>query len=123
MSRQVRQLLHLAEVSEAQNFAFAEVNPADLAHDVVEYLTRRADAKQVRLSIEDSGAPSAIRADKGALFILLKNLAENAINVSPVDGIVCTHFERRPSRQPGETPPRRETGAEDKDRCVRQVED
>ncbi|MGG1944033.1 ATP-binding protein [Trinickia sp. NRRL B-1857] len=88
MSRQVRQLLHLAEVSEAQNFAFAEVNPADLAHDVVEYLTRRADAKQVRLSIEDSGAPPEIRADKGALFILLKNIVENAINVSPVDGIV-----------------------------------
>lgn len=88
MSRQVRQLLHLAEVSEAQNFEFDRVNPTDLAHDVVEYLTRRADAKQVRLSIEDSGAPPAIRADKGALFILLKNVVENAINVSPTDGIV-----------------------------------
>ena len=88
MSRQVRQLLHLAEVSEVQNFDFVEVNAAELAHDVVAYLTRKADAMQVRLSIEDSGAMARIRADKGALFILLKNIVENAINVSPADGIV-----------------------------------
>jgi signal transduction histidine kinase len=88
MSRQVRQLLHLAEVSEAQNFDFAEVNPVGVAHDVLEYLTRKADARQVRLSIEDRHAAPKVRADKGALFILLKNIVENAINVSPADGIV-----------------------------------
>lgn len=88
MSRQVRQLLHLAEVSEVQNFDFAEVNAAEVAHDVVAYLTRKADAMQVRLSIDDRGAMAKIRADKGALFVLLKNIVENAINVSPADGIV-----------------------------------
>lgn len=88
MSRQVRQLLHLAEVSEAQNFDFAEIDAAEVAHDVVDYLTRKADAKQVRLSVEEGGVLPEIRADKGALFILLKNIVENAINASPADGIV-----------------------------------
>ncbi|WP_332888208.1 sensor histidine kinase [Trinickia dabaoshanensis] len=88
MARQVRQLLHLAEVSEAQNFDFAEIDAAEVAHDVVDYLTRKADAKQVKLSVQEDGALPEIRADKGALFILLKNIVENAINVSPADSIV-----------------------------------
>ncbi|TDV27235.1 signal transduction histidine kinase [Paraburkholderia caballeronis] len=88
MSRQVRQLLHLAEVSEAQNFNFGEVSGVDVAQDVVAYLARKADAKQVKLHVHERGAPSSIWADKSALFILLKNIVENAINVSPADGVV-----------------------------------
>ncbi|MFP3606899.1 sensor histidine kinase [Paraburkholderia sp. SIMBA_053] len=88
MSRHVRQLLHLAEVSEAQNFDFAEVNTIDVAQDVVAYLAPKADGKQVRLRIEERDALATIRADKSALFILLKNVIENAINASPANGIV-----------------------------------
>ncbi|KER70006.1 ATPase [Burkholderia cepacia] len=88
MSRQVRQLLHLAEVSEEQNFNFGEVSGVDVAQDVVTYLTRMADAKRVRLQIEERGVSPPIWADKSALFILLKNIVENAINASPPNGIV-----------------------------------
>lgn len=88
MSRQVRQLLHLAEVSEAQNFDFGEVNIADVAQDVVAYLARKADAKQVTLRVDERDMAPSIWADKSALFILLKNIVENAINASPVHGIV-----------------------------------
>jgi signal transduction histidine kinase len=88
MSRQVRQLLHLAEVCEAQNFSFAEVSSVDVAHDVVAYLARKADGKQVTLHIEEPGTLAPIWADKSALFILLKNIIENAINASPAYGIV-----------------------------------
>ncbi|WP_199541367.1 sensor histidine kinase [Paraburkholderia kururiensis] len=88
MSRQVRQLLHLAEVSDAQNFTFGEVNTADVAHEVIGYLARKADDKQVSLRIEERAALPAIWADKGALFILLKNIVENAIHASPANGIV-----------------------------------
>lgn len=88
MSRQVRQLLHLAEVSDAQNFDFGEVDTADVAHEVIAYLARKADEKQVSLHIEERPALPAIWADKGALFILLKNLVENAIHASPANGIV-----------------------------------
>ncbi len=88
MARQVRQLLHLAEVSESQNFSFGEVSSVDVAQDVVGYLERRADRKRVKLQLETLNAPSSIWADRSALFILLKNIVENAINVSPPDGVV-----------------------------------
>ncbi|WP_421030691.1 sensor histidine kinase [Paraburkholderia kururiensis] len=93
MSRQVRQLLHLAEVSDAQNFDFGEVNTADVAHEVIGYLARKADDKQVSLRIEERVALPAIWADKGALFILLKNIVENAIHASPANGIVLLRID------------------------------
>ncbi|WP_367648875.1 sensor histidine kinase [Burkholderia contaminans] len=88
MARQVKQLLHLAEVSEAQNFSFDDVNSAEVARDAVGLLAGKADAKQVKLHIEARDSASPIRADGGALFILLKNILENAINASPAAGVV-----------------------------------
>lgn len=88
MARQVRQLLHLAEVSESQNFSFGEVNIAEVARDVLAYLGRKADTKHVKLELETTDPPVSIWADRSALFILLKNVVENAINVSPPDSAV-----------------------------------
>lgn len=91
MARQVRQLLHLAEVSEAQNFSFADIAHTDVAQDVLAYLARKAETMHVGLHLEHldgSHASASIWADRSALFILLKNLVENAINVSPPDGSV-----------------------------------
>ncbi|OTP66587.1 sensor histidine kinase [Caballeronia sordidicola] len=88
MSRQVRQLLHLTEVSETQNFKVQEVDCVAVVEDAVRYLFRKAQAKHVTLKVETLAAPSPIIADPSALFILLKNLIENAINVTPVDGSV-----------------------------------
>lgn len=95
MSRQVRQLLHLAEVSEVQNFNFVAVNLSDVAYDVVAYLARRAHEKYVTLHVEESGTPPCIQADGSALFILLKNIIENAINASPVKGMVTLTIDSR----------------------------
>jgi signal transduction histidine kinase len=91
MARQVRQLLHLAEVSESQNFNFGEVDRVDVAQDVVGYLARKADQKQVKLHVDAPialSAPPAMKADRSALFILLKNIVENAINATPAHGMV-----------------------------------
>jgi signal transduction histidine kinase len=88
MARQVRQLLHLAEVSESQNFSFEEVDRLDVAEDVVSYLSAKADKMQVKLGIELVRVPTPIKADRSALFILLKNIIENAINVTPPHGSV-----------------------------------
>ncbi|AXL48978.1 two-component sensor histidine kinase [Paraburkholderia caffeinilytica] len=88
MARQVRQLLHLAEVSESQNFSFGEVNIVEVVQDVVAYLARKADRKKVTLRLETSVAPPSIWADRSALFILLKNIVENAINASPAHGAI-----------------------------------
>jgi signal transduction histidine kinase len=52
-------------------------------HVATDKRARRADAKQVKLQMEGS-KPPLIWADRSALFILLKNLVKNAINVSPI---------------------------------------
>jgi signal transduction histidine kinase len=88
MARQVRQLLHLAEVRELQNFSFGDVNIVEVSRDVLAYLGRKADTKHIKLELETTGAPVSIWADRSALFILLKNVVENAINVSPPDSAV-----------------------------------
>jgi len=88
MARQVRQLLHLAEVSESQNFNFADVDRLAVAEDVVGYLGRKADDKQVKLHVDAPVVPASVRADASALFILLKNIVENAINATPPFGCV-----------------------------------
>lgn len=88
MARQVQQLLHLAEVREAGNFSFERVNASDVIHDVKAYLARKADDKQITLGLDEATAEMWLQADRSALFILLKNLVENAINVSPNGSIV-----------------------------------
>ncbi|HEY0296461.1 MAG TPA: ATP-binding protein [Bordetella sp.] len=88
MARQVRQLLHLAEVSEPESFAFAEINAAAVARDVLSYLDGKARSSQVRLALDAPGDTVPLWADRSALFILLKNIVENAINASPPGGEV-----------------------------------
>ncbi|BBP59921.1 ATP-binding protein [Pseudomonas sp. St316] len=84
MTRQVQQLLLLTEASEAQNYQFAEVELADITTEATDYLQRMAEAAEVRLVLAQnasSGAPW--QADRSALFTLLKNLLENAIQHAP----------------------------------------
>lgn len=82
MTRQVHQLLHLAEASEPQSYRFANVNIRNVATEAVSYLQRMADAADVRLVMSSDSEPQWL-ADRGALFTLLKNLLENAIQHAP----------------------------------------
>jgi signal transduction histidine kinase len=88
MARQVHQLLHLAEVSESQNYVYEPCDPAAVASDVTSYLSRLADRRQVSLRVLGDAAGTRLNADRSALFVLLKNLAENAIHHSPNGGVV-----------------------------------
>jgi signal transduction histidine kinase len=88
MARQVHQLLHLAEVSETQNYSMRSIAVAGVAADVVHFLSRLAERNAIGLSLRISSAPAAWMADKSALFTLLKNLVENAIQHSPAGAIV-----------------------------------
>jgi two-component system, OmpR family, sensor histidine kinase QseC len=82
MSRQVQQLLLLAEASEAQNYRFDTVPVHDVALEATAYLQRMAHAADVGLTV--TATSTAIwQADRGALFTLLKNLVENAIQHAP----------------------------------------
>jgi two-component system sensor histidine kinase QseC len=89
MARQVNQLLHLAEASETQNYVFEALDVAAVAEDVVDYLRRLAELREVYVDIRCAPSIPPLQADRGALFMLLKNLVENAIQHSPVSGVVA----------------------------------
>ena len=93
MARQVNQLLHLAEASETQNYVFDCIDAAAVVEDVVDYLRRLAELRQVYVDIQCAPAVPALQADRGALFMLLKNLVENAIQHSPISGIVSVSID------------------------------
>jgi two-component system sensor histidine kinase QseC len=85
MSRQVQQLLDLAEVSEERNYLFEATDLQAAVHDVVDYLRPLAARGQVRFKLDLPAAERDIQADRSALFVMLKNLIENAIQHSPAD--------------------------------------
>lgn len=82
MARQVQQLLLLAEVSESHNYNPTMVDVAVIASEVVSYLRPMADTSNVRV-IVTCIAEVRWYADRAALFTLLKNLLENAIQHAP----------------------------------------
>lgn len=89
MTRQVQQLLLLAEASEDQNYILAAVDPRDVGAEAVGYLRRMADAANVRLTLHADGPAAPWHADRSTLFTLLKNLLENAIQHAPESTEVC----------------------------------
>jgi signal transduction histidine kinase len=88
MGRQVQQLLHLAEASEPQNYEFASVDTEGLVCDVMSFIERLATQQGVKLQVVVEPGATLLRADRGALFTLLKNLLENAIQHSRAGGVV-----------------------------------
>ncbi|HEY4445078.1 MAG TPA: hypothetical protein VGN30_12410 [Steroidobacteraceae bacterium] len=57
MARQVNQLLHLAEASETQNYTFEFVDLAAIAEDVVDYLRRLAEIREVYVDTRCAPGP------------------------------------------------------------------
>jgi len=88
MARQVQQLLMLAEVSERQNFRIEPIDPRTAIQEVFDYMSRVAERRGVYIGLQVSPDIRRLQADRGALFTLLKNLLENAIQHSPEGGIV-----------------------------------
>lgn len=83
MTRQVQQLLHLAEASEGQNYSFTAVDVQEVAKEATHYLQRMADAAGVDLVAPNNPSSTQWLADRGALFTLFKNMLENAIQHAP----------------------------------------
>lgn len=112
MARQVHQLLLLAEASELQNYVFAVVEVQEVAQSVVAYLQRMADTARVQVTFSGSDGAVRWKADRGALFTLLKNLLENAIQHAPrgsevrvaVDAVTVTVRDWGPGVDPQELP-------------------
>jgi two-component system sensor histidine kinase QseC len=95
MARQVHQLLHLAEVSEAHNFKMAEIDLAAAATEATTFLQRLAQRAGVHLDLRLPDALAPRRADRAAVFVLLKNLIENAIQHSPHGAVVTVDLRER----------------------------
>lgn len=83
MTRQVQQLLLLAEASEGQNYSLTAVDVLKVAKEAARFLQRMADAADVRLVMPDNTTGVRWKADQGALFTLFKNVLENAIQHAP----------------------------------------
>ncbi|HBK46392.1 MAG TPA: two-component sensor histidine kinase [Xanthomonadaceae bacterium] len=84
MARQVHQLLQLAEVSEGHNYQFAAISLDEVVADAAEYLARLADQRSVHLDVQrGQGAGTSVEADAAAVFVLAKNLLENALHHAP----------------------------------------
>ncbi|MFY9511554.1 MAG: ATP-binding protein [Rubrivivax sp.] len=88
MTRQVQQLLHLAEASEVQNYQPTLVDMHAVVAEAAAYLQRMAGAADVRLDLPAGTVAMHWQADRGALFTLLKNLLENAIQHTPPGTLV-----------------------------------
>ncbi|GAB3049847.1 sensor histidine kinase [Stenotrophomonas tumulicola] len=88
MARIVHQLLHLAEASEGHNYGFAQAELAPVLLEALEYLQRAAQRRGVRLEHAIQAPPRRLQMDAGAVFVLAKNLIENAINHAPPGSVV-----------------------------------
>ncbi len=92
LSRQVQQLLILAEASEPLSYHFAPVDVVSVAHDSAQFLQRIAEEAQVTLTFTIADDAVVWEADRSALFTLLKNLMENAIQHAPAGSDVHTEI-------------------------------
>lgn len=92
MTRQVQQLLMLAEVSEIQNYILVDVKIVDTAIEVIKFLQPMADRVKVQLILH-SISNAIWKADHSALFVLLKNLVENAVQHSFKDSVVIIEID------------------------------
>jgi signal transduction histidine kinase len=69
------------------------VRPSDVAREVLDHLTFKADRSDVTLHLQEPAVDVQIEADAGALFVLLKNLVENALEFSPPGSNVVVRLE------------------------------
>lgn len=89
MARQVHQLLHLAEVSEGHNYRFERLDLRSALAEAVDYMSRLAERQAVYLDVAPrDGAGPEVEADAAAVFVLAKNLLENALHHAPPGTVV-----------------------------------
>ena len=88
MGRRVGQLLQLAETADAANLRIRDTRMGPALQAAVGYLSWKAERAEVALRFEQPAEDVVRHADEGAVFVLAKNLLENAIEFSPAGGLV-----------------------------------
>ena len=94
MDRQVHQLLLLAEVSDASSLSLTPTDPRGAAHDAVAFVERIAHARRVEVRLDGPASELTVLADASALFVLLRNLVENATHHAPELSTVFVKVDR-----------------------------
>lgn len=92
----VSQLLTLARLEASQGLTKTEVNLHDLASQVITELTPQALAKAIDLGLEEEppgGAVTTLLGNPEALYLLIRNLVDNAIRYTPQEGQVTVSLE------------------------------
>lgn len=88
MARHVQQLLQLAETADAANLRIRSTPIGPILQAAVGHLAWKADRVEVAMRFEQPDAQVVRDADEGAVFVLARNLLENAIEFSPAGGVV-----------------------------------
>lgn len=88
LANQVQQLLLLTEVSDARNFKFETIHLLRLAQEVLTFLSPLAEQRGIRMVLNFDDSRACTQGDRMALFVLLKNLIDNALKFSPQDSTV-----------------------------------
>lgn len=88
MTRQVHQLLHLAEVSDDGNFLVSPLDAVRVVEDAIDFLSRLTQARNLVVDLQRPPEAVSIDADSGALFVLVRNLVENAAQHAPTHSTV-----------------------------------
>lgn len=84
MARQVHQLLHLAEVSEGQSYDMVPLSLRPVLADAAGYLAGWAASRDVEIVLDGQSGPEPLQdGDAAAIFVLAKNLLENAVHHAP----------------------------------------
>ena len=95
MDRQVHQLLHLAEVSDASSLSPSLIDPCPVLKDAAAFIQRLALARNVKVEVRCPFEAALTRADGSALFVLVRNLLENAVRHAPVHSVVVVELDAR----------------------------
>jgi signal transduction histidine kinase len=88
LGRTVNQLLHVAEVTGGRPLKKQPVSLDEITRQVCRFLSWRAQKAEVSVQIVRESPDLGVMADSGELFVLLKNLVENAVDHSPQGGTV-----------------------------------
>jgi signal transduction histidine kinase len=88
MARTIGQLLQLSEAGNRQSYEMAEVDLVATVQSAMDHLSYAASRQEVAVVLETSAGPVPRRADEGAVFVLVRNLVENAVGYSPPGGVV-----------------------------------
>ena len=93
LSRQVQQMLVLAEVTEPRSYRHAELDWEAIVWEVCHFLAPLAQRAGVGLVPDIESVPRGVRGDHSASFVLLKNLVENAIGFAPEGSMVSLRLQ------------------------------